>query len=674
MKKALLILGIILLVVLLEPIFAMVLGFDQLEMVTYDMRAKVALDKGPFAKKFKHADKKIVIVAIDDFSKKELANHPELDLGSWPWRRDVWAQVVDFIEQGEPKVVLFDLIFNDINYGYSYDRTFANALRKYDNVVLATSLNDPKKVIDNLSPENKKRVEIANSDFVPTGKSLDVNIENKRLDNDITYYSHAPLYNFYTRYNTIGVVNKVSSYDSVIRATQPIFKLIKGDETYYMPSLSFAGFLKAVGGEGSITIKNNKLFYRGREIPINDDGTVPISWHGVGSGGEYEYVHISKLLLNKNGESDLKPDYFKDKIVIIGRTEAGTDIHASSVDTMFPGPEVNATAIDNFLNDTDLNNAQARKIITTMPFYAECLLTLFFCLFIVFVGAVSKNALFSFFNSFLLILFYVLICIYFFVDPSLRIWVSIVAPLYYILATAVIVYSFRLHDESAKKYQVINMFGKFVSPKVLSSLMKNPDKLVLKNSKKHITIMFCDVKDFTSLSEKCNPEQLVENLNELFNLIVDIIFENNGTVDKFVGDCVMAYWGDPIASEDDPYMAVKTALEIKKKVDELKIANIKDGKIVFDVKIGINTGDALLGLAGSDKIMSYTAMGDAVNTAARLEASCSRLERDVLISKATFDQVKEKIVAMEVGTIKLKGKDEHIEVYEPIGFVEKSEE
>ena len=180
--------------------------------------------------------------------------------------------------------------------------------------------------------------------------------------------------------------------------------------------------------------------------------------------------------------------------------------------------------------------------------------------------------------------------------------------------------------------------------------------------------MFCDVKGFTTLSEKCDPVELLNGLNELFNELVEVIFSNEGTVDKFMGDCIMAYWGDPIAHQDDSYMAVKTALEIKKKVRELAQKNEKEGKIAFDVKIGINTGDALLGLAGSEKIMSYTAMGDVVNVAARLESNCSKLDRDVLISKTTYAEIKGRIIAEKAGKIKLKGKDERIEVYEPLGF------
>lgn len=663
MKKGFLIFGIVLIALLVQALLKPV--FDQLELLSYDTRAKVAVDDGPFSNKFSHADKNIVIVRIDDYSRNEISKNPQLDIGSWPWRRSVWAQTLRFIERGEPKAVLFDIIFNDVNNDASYDTTFSRTLRRYDNVVLATSLNNQKVLMDQAQASLK---DVVNSDFTPTSNPLDVQNYDKKVDDEITFYSHAPLSDIYTEHNTIGVVNKVVGRDSVIRNAQPIFKLIKGDETYYMPSLAFAGFLKYMGEDGPIVIKNKKIFYKGRVIPINNEGITPISWHGAGN--DYTSVPISKILLNWGRRKDIKPDFFKDKIVIIGRTEAGTDIHASSVNPSYAGPEANATAIDNFINDSDINNKQARKFISQASLWVEYGLIILFCSLLVAVVMTSKNALMAFLNSALLVVSYILICVYAFVYPSLRVWIPMVVPLYYLLFTGAVVFSVRLYRESAKKAEVMSMFGKFVSPKVLSTLMKDTEHLVLKNSKKHITVMFCDVKDFTSLSEKCNPEQLVENLNELFNEIVNIIFENNGTVDKFVGDCVMAYWGDPIASEDDAYMAVKTAIDIRKKVDDLKIANIKEGKIVFDVKIGINTGDALLGLAGSDKIMSYTAMGDAVNTASRLEASCSKLKRDILISKATLEETKGKIVVMDVGTIDVKGKDQKIEVYEPIGLTE----
>jgi adenylate cyclase len=664
-NKNLLILGILLFVIFIEIILSNSSSiFERLEFLTYDLRSKFATDKGPFSKDFKPADKNIVIVTVDESSKKELSKYPEIDPGSWPWSRDVWSGIVDFIEKGKPKAILFDIIFANLNENFWNDRTFAQTLNKYDNIVLATALNTPKYLVD----KHKKDSIIENSNYLPTPKPLDIKINNKKLEDKITFYSHSPIPDLYTRHNTMGVVNKVMYDDSVIRKSQPVFKLIKNNQTYYLPSLAFAGFLKYMGGDGKIIIKDNKITYKKRVIPIDETGETNISWHGTGN--DYHYIPVSKILLSQKNQNYKDIDYFKNKIVIIGHTEAGTDIHPSAVNPSYAGPEANATALDNFINDSDLNNKSARKFIYQLPIFLEYLFIIIFCLFLALLGIFSKNAFLGFINSVVFIIFYLLLCMWMFANPHIRIWMPIIKPLYYFLATSGIIFAFKFQKEIAKRASVTNMFGKFVSPKVLSTLLKNENNLVLKNTKKRITMMFCDIKDFTTLSEKCNPEQLIDNMNELFNKIVNVIFENNGTVDKFIGDCVMAYWGDPVASDDDAYMAVKTALQIKKAVNELKVQNAREQKIILDVKIGINTGDALLGLSGSEKIMSYTAMGDAVNVASRLESNCSKLNRDILISKSTYEDVKTQVVVLEAGKIKVKGRVEEIEVYEPIALIE----
>lgn len=668
-KKILIALGIVFLVIIVQCALYLTGIFEKLELISYDMRAKIATDFGPFSSQFKHADKRIVIVQIDDRSAKEISNHPELDLGSWPWRRDIWADVLNYIEQGEPKAVLFDFLFNELNENTWNDRKFAQTLRKYDNVVLGTSLNDPKFVIDQMTRRNRKP-EIVLSRYAPTDKSLDVKNEDNNFDNEVTYYSHTPVHNMYTQHNMMGVVNVVLDIDSVVRRAQPIFKLDKYGEEYYMPSLAFAGFLKYSGDDGQIVVKKNKIQYKGRTIPVKD-GVFNISWHGLGDN--YPKVSISRLLLSIDDNKYLKPSYFKDKIVIIGRTEAGTDIKLSAVDPTFAGPELNAVALDNLINDSDLSNPKARKFVKEISIKADILIILFAAALIAFIGMESKNAILGFLNNFIFMILYVLCCIWLFANPATRLWVPMAIPLYYLIMASSIVFAYRFQKELARKASVINLFGKLVSPKVLSHLLKNTDDLSLRSTKKRITMLFCDVKDFTSLSEKCDPEQLLNNLNELFDEIVNIIFENNGTVDKFIGDCIMAYWGDPIASPDDAYMAVKTALDIKKKINEMKIINARENKIIFDVKIGINTGDALLGLAGSERIMSYTVMGDSVNTASRLESACSSLNRDILISSSTYEEAKSRIVVLEAGKIKVKGKDEEIEIFEPIGLVEENE-
>ena len=658
MKKYLLILGIILSVVLFERLIAQTDIFNRLELITYDTRSKIALDEKAFGNQFKHADENIVLITIDDYSKNQIATNPQLNLGSWPWRRNIWSKVLNYIEKGKPRAVLFDIMFLGLNENKKNDEEFSNELKKYNNVVLATSLNNPKIEVDK-TPEG---IKILNSYYLPTSDSLNVEIDDKKLDDAISYCSHSPVPDIYTKNASMAIVNKSMSEDAVIRNSQPIFKLVKDGKSYYMPSLAFAGFLKYMGDDDKIIIKNNKIHYKNRIIPINNKGEIPISWHGTGRN--YYFIPISEILLNNT--KVIKPSFFKDKIVIIGRTETGTDIHQSAVSPSYAGPESNATALDNFINDSDPQNKASRKFLSKMLPYQAFIVTILSCFFIVFLGIISKNAIICLMNSLWFITLYILSCFWVFADPNIRIWIPMIAPTYYIVMTALIFFAYKSQKELSKRANIMNIFGKFVSPKVLSTLLKNQENLVLKSTKKRITALFCDIKNFTTLSEKCNPEQLVDNLNELFNEIVNIIFDNKGTVDKFIGDCIMAYWGDPIASEDDAFMAVKTALEIKNKLQDLAQKNKKEGKIVFDVKIGINTGEALLGLTGAEKIMSYTAMGDAINVASRLESNCSKLGYDILISKSTFDDIKSKISAIEVGKIKVKGREEYIVVYSPI--------
>lgn len=667
-KNILIVFSVIICAVIVQKLLFNVAFFENLELLSYDIRSKLITDNGIFSNKLSHSDKDIVIVAIDDYSMKKLKENSSTTSGHQEWEFGVWKNVVDFIEQGHPKVLMFDMVFEKLNDEPWYNRTFANSLIPYDNIILGTYLDDPITRDNNFT----KKIELVDNDYLPTSTPLDVSIDDKNLDKNITYTSNSPVNSLYTKHNIMGVINNVLDNDSLIRQNQPIFKLVKNGETYYMPSLAFAGFMKYMGEDSKITIKDNKIKYKNRIIPIDNDGTINISWHKMGRN--YTYIPISKILLNKGRKHDLKPEFFKDKLVIIGKTAAGANLDLSSIiDPSYSGPETNAVALDNYINDSKVGSKSARRFISEIPKPIQFLITVMACIIVAFVSLVSKSAFVGCINGFLSILLYIIFCFWLFVNPNSRVWLPIVVPMYYLALTSGIVFAFRFYREMTRKTSIMNTFGKFVSPKVLSTVMKNPEKMVLKNTKKNITILFCDVKDFSTLCEKYDPEKLISNLNDLFKEIVNIIFENNGTVDKFIGDCIMAYWGDLSDSDDDEFKAVKTALEIKKRVNELKITNAQEGKIIFDVKIGINTGEAVLGLAGTDKIMSYTAMGDAVNIASRLETSCTAYQKDILISKSTYEPAKDKIIVLEVGKISVKGKDEQIDVYEPIGLVENTE-
>lgn len=657
-KNVLFVSAIILFFIVLGHFLSKSYFFKHLELLSYDLRSQLNTDNSFFGKKFKHADDSIVILAIDDYSVKELSK-------THIWEKNVWKNVVEFIEKGKPKAIMFDMVFEKLQDKPWYDESFADTLIKYNNTILGTYLDNPTEE-DNFA----KQINLAENEFIPTAKSLDVTIDDKKLEQEITYKTNAPVPSLYTKNNIMGVVNSVLDDDSVVRKDQPIYKLVKNGKTYYMPSLAFAGFLKAMGDEDKIIVKKNKIYYKDRVIPIDNEGVVNISWHNMGRS--YSYIPIAKILLNKG---DFKPEYFKDKYVIIGKPATGKNVDLSSIiDASFAGPEANAVALDNFINDTNPNDKTSKRFVSEIPKPIQYLIIAIACLLVALVGLIPRSAFLGFLNGFLSIIVYISFSFWLFINPASRVWLPVVEPLYYLTVTSGVVFAYRFYGEMTRKASIMNVFGKFVSPKVLATVLKDPNKLVLKNTKKNITILFCDVKNFSSISEKYSPEKLIANLNELFKEIVNIIFENNGTVDKFIGDCIMAYWGDLAQSEDDEYLAVKTALEIKKRINELKIINAEEDKIIFDVKIGINTGEAVLGLAGTDKIMSYTAMGDAVNVASRLETSCTTYNRDILIAKSTYEAAKDRITALEVGKISVKGKEEQVEVFEPIGLIEENDD
>lgn len=660
MNRAKLILGIIVAVFIFERLLSLTPLYKNIELATYDLRAKLSTDKGLFNSKFKHADKKIVIVAVDKSSRKILAKNKSLDLGTWPWRRDVWADVLSFVEKGNPKAVIFDMVFNELNENSWNDRRFSQTLRGYKNVVLATSLGNPKYLVDKMS----KSEEIENSSYIPTATTLNVKINKKNLENAITYYSHSAVHELYTSSNTIAVDNKVSDDDAVVRRSQPIFKLIKDKQTYFMPSLAFAGFLKYMGDDGSVVIKKNKINYKGREIPINNKGEANINWHGFGHS--YSYVPISKILLNDGGNNEISPAYFNDKIVIIA--EVDDSVLATSVNRKLAQAEIDATILDNFINDT-YSGTQTRKFVTKMPGWLTFILVVLSCIMVAAAGIFTKRAKPGLILGLVYIIAYIVFCILEFSNPVIRLWVPMTGPIFYFLVISGTIFAIKFKKEWLLRTKLISIFKGSVSEDVLQSLLKNPDESMFKNTRGRVVVMFCDIKEFGSLIKRAYPDELAEDLNSLMNEIGRLIFENGGIIDNTVGDCIIAYWGAPTATMEDSFKAVKSALEIKKKVNELKLVSAKVNKTIFDIKIGINTGEAILALSDVQNRIKYTPLGDTVKVASELKSNCQRLKRDILISQTSYNEIKTKVLVLEAGKIGLKGKPE-AEVYEPIALIE----
>ncbi len=683
--------------------------FESAEMMTYDWRAKLAIDSGPLNKKFAKADDNIIILSADNYTFSKIGDFPELKIGRLPWSRSIWGEVIRFVSKGNPKAVVIDMKFEGIEGGSSEnkrsDKALADALNQSENDVLAIALSSPRVLL-------KKQVDIVVEQYNKTNEEADKilykhtrknpfkfhKIFNNKTDdswlktldeksnlkkellNNITFYKHSAIPEvFLDASNLAGVVNVNSDGGSTFRYSTPLYRIYNGEKYNYLPSLPFATVLATLPeNERNIIIKDNKIIVGKREIPINKKGRTLLSWHG--SVNTYKTMHMADVLLTNalskgtitndketiSRFNKIDPNIFKDKIVVIGLTADETDILSTPMDTAYPGPEFQATAIDNFLNDSDTTNPLRRKFVQRASFGLNLAIVLLFCGLIGYFNIKSKKHYLTIVMFFFSIFLFFILAILLFTHPNIRIWVDMVYPLTFMTITAISTYLIRVILEHKNKKAVEGLFGKFVSPQVLDKLLDDPKGFEITNQRKYMTVLFSDIRGFTTLSENLPADQLVSQLNEYFNGMVDVIMKNEGTMDKFIGDAIMAFWGDPLPVENHPAKAIKAAYEMMEKLRELNKKWESEGKPTLDIGIGINTGEMLVGYMGSNQIVDYTVIGDNVNLASRVEGLCKEYKSNIIIAESTYNEAKDFVEAEYLDEVKVKGKNIEVKIYKVV--------
>jgi adenylate cyclase len=221
---------------------------------------------------------------------------------------------------------------------------------------------------------------------------------------------------------------------------------------------------------------------------------------------------------------------------------------------------------------------------------------------------------------------------------------------------------YRVLTEEKEKRAIQRMFSNYVSKSIVDELIKDPKKLELGGEDKEITVLFSDIRGFTTLSEKLTPQELVAHLNEYLSAMTDIIFQYEGTLDKYVGDEIMAFWNAPVEQKDHAEMACRAALDMMNKLHELNSSWPERKRL--NIGIGLNTGIMVVGNMGSKNRMDYTLMGDNVNLGARLEGTNKFYGTNIIISAFTYEIVKHRFVCRELDTIRVKGKQKPVKIYE----------
>ncbi len=336
------------------------------------------------------------------------------------------------------------------------------------------------------------------------------------------------------------------------------------------------------------------------------------------------------------------------------------DVHLSPYGEM-SGIEHHAHTLNTVLNQNFVKNPGKLE---------KMLLLIFMGLLVTFIlYKFSTNI--SFMLFFIILSFYMILSIFVFIKYTYLLQIPSVLLNITIIFVSLNGYKI-LNEEENVKY-IRSTFSKFVSKEIVDELLKNPEKAELGGGKREVSVLFSDIVGFTTLSEEMSPEDLVGQLNEYLSIMTDSIIEYKGTIDKYMGDAIMAFWGAPLYLEEHPYYCCVAALAQLKKLKELQENWKKRDLPIFDIRIGVNTGLAIVGNMGSTHRMNYTCMGDVVNLGSRLEQINKSYGTKIIISEFTYERVKDRVFVRELDIVKVKGKNMQVKIYELLGLVEESD-
>jgi len=601
----------------------------------------------------KRARQDIVILGIDEFTIRDFSNRNV----QWPFPWDIHSRFTDYVSSGNPAAIFFDITFLDHKEG---EKELADSFRRAGNVFI----DYPFEVagIGKNYDDQQKRMELLDLQMLK-------NVEGGEVFTRSVKEAVPPTPMLMAAAKGVGFANVFNDQvDRVIR-TMPLLIAYKGglypniDLLIVMNHFGITGDDVEVKPGKHIKLKNlpvEKMAKpnKQREIIIPIDSNASMNINYIGSVGSFTNFPYSYFV---NNEGSMKGnDSLKDKIVLVAAysvTGISSDVHKSPYGDIF-GIEMHASALNTILNQDFIYKLS----------YSDNLLVMF--IIALFLGlvlprvSILKSAVIT---VLLAVLYFVVSYILF---DSYNVINAMFMPIMQIFATFTIIGTTRLLGEQKEKRYIRQTFSKFVSKSVVDDLLKNPAKLKLGGEKKIITVLFSDIRGFTTLSEKLTPEALVEHLNIYLQAMTDIVFQTDGTLDKYVGDEIMAFWGAPVELENHALMACRCAIEQMNVLKQMNAGWREEGKPELDIGIGINTGDMVVGNMGSSSRMDYTLMGDNVNLGARLEGTNKVYGTNIIISEYTYEHVRDFVLVRELDLIRVKGKEQPVKIYELLDIIE----
>jgi adenylate cyclase len=634
-------------------------AFQRAEMSSYDWRMRYSEDPASVARD-------IVLVEINDTTIRDLSPA----FGRWPWPRVATASLIDFLARAPAKVIAVDVGFweeqRNVTFkiggdegatwtGEESDAALAASVAKAGNVILLADA-----VYSGAAAEQA----VKPADWKAPPYKLGVGIPKRPLVippfQKLTDAARALGHNYFPL-----------DSDGPARRVPPFIQ----SGSQYMPSLGIGAALLAAGVQpAEIAVTSDGLRVRDRTIPLVEiydrfdwrragselamliNYRAPAIVDGARPYKSYEARHllVSEDQILSGATPMVDPAEFKDKIVFIGLTASGlVDVFQTPFGNKgtMPGMQLHATMTDGVLQRLFIRQASERTaIVATVT--AALLIGLAASL-LPFTGslcaALAAGAGWAWYS------------VHAFRDG---LWVPAIEPLAGVAIALFAGTAYQYFVEDREKRKVKRLFGRYVSKDVYEQLLQDPSRAELGGGRREMSVLFSDIRGFTTVTEKGDPEALVAQLNEYFSRMVEIVFRHGGTVDKFVGDMVMALFGAPLDDGEHAEHAVRAAVDMVRELGELNRKWAAEGRPQLDIGIGVNSGEMIAGNIGSSSIMSYTVIGDNVNLGSRLESLNKTYNTRIIVSDATRARLKGGYDLQPLGDVVVKGKTRPVAIFE----------
>jgi adenylate cyclase len=623
---------------LLALVLWLVGALEPFEAKTWDWRARLLARPGK-------ETSQVATILLDqeslDWGKENLSL-------AWPWPRETYRAIADFCARGGAKAVIFDVSFTEPSaYGAEDDARFRASLAKEGRTVGAMLLSAKKSTAASWqagAPESG--LSIAGLDAWKAAEA----------PKSIAFpHAEFPIGEIASGMTILANTNlPADAVDGVYRRA-PLFGLFDGR---VVPTEALAAYLVGNPGKHGLSIAPGRLAIDGRAVSIDSEGRAILRFRGptMTHAAKSAASVIQAEMRIENGEkNDFDPAFFKDKYVFFGFTASGLfDLRPTPMSGAFPGVEVHATQLDNLLSG---------DFMRPVPVLATLLLLL---LLSAGAGIAVSTASGAGRSALAYLVFLPLAPLAGIGAYAAGYWLQVVAlelgGVLALVGSSLVSYA----TEGKQKRYIKGAFKQYLSPAVIEELIAHPERLKLGGERRELSIFFSDMQGFTSVSEALSPEELTALLNDYLSAMTDIIQEEGGTIDKYEGDAIIAFWNAPLDLSDHATRAVRAALRCQVKLAELRPEfKARVGKELF-MRVGINSGPAVVGNMGSHTRFDYTMLGDAVNLASRLEGINKQYGTYTMISASTLKLAPEAFPVRELSRVAVVGRKEPVTVYEPM--------